>query len=100
MSTPRPGPISSTHWPALTPASATRAESLCGSIRKFWPSFLLGGICRTLAVRLGGECGYIAMKPFFFGLIFGDVAASGILLLIGILHVLITGQVLPITYQV
>jgi len=65
-----------------------------------WPSFLLGGICRMLTVRLGGENGYLAMKPFFFGLIFGDVAASGIILIIGMIHVLATGQPLPMTYQV
>ena len=56
-----------------------------------WPSFLLGGICRFLAVRLGGENGYLALKPFFLGLIFGDVAASGIMFLTGAVYYIITG---------
>ncbi len=65
-----------------------------------WPSFLLGWFCRTMAVRLGGEHGYLALKPFFFGLIYGDIAASGIILLTGMIHYLITGQVIAIAYQV
>lgn len=63
-----------------------------------WFSFLFGWFLRTLIVRLGGEKNYIKMKPIFLGLIFGEVGASGLILLYGVIYYLVTKTPVNITY--
>ncbi len=65
-----------------------------------WFSFLLGWFLRTLIVRLGGEKNYIKMKPLFLGLIFGEIGASGLILLYGLIYYLVTKTPSTIVYQV
>jgi len=65
-----------------------------------WFSFLFGWFLRTLIVRLGGEKNYIKMKPIFLGLIFGQIAAAGLILLFGLIYYFVTKTPTIITYQV
>lgn len=65
-----------------------------------WFSFLLGWLIRSLVVRLGGEKNYIVMKPLFLGLIFGQICASGLILLFGLIYYLVTKTPTTIIYQV
>ncbi|MBO5958982.1 MAG: hypothetical protein J6Q65_02550, partial [Lentisphaeria bacterium] len=65
-----------------------------------WFSFLLGWVLRTIVVKLGGEKNYIQMKPLFLGLIFGEVAASGLFIISGLIYYLVTKDPTSITYQV
>lgn len=65
-----------------------------------WFSFLLGWFFRTLIVRLGGEKNYIKMKPLFLGLIFGEIGASGLIILYGLIYYLVTKTPTTIIYQV
>lgn len=65
-----------------------------------WFSFLLGWFLRTVIVRLGGEKNYIKMKPLFLGLIFGEIAASGLFIISGLIFYLITKNPSTISYQV
>ena len=71
-----------------------------GPANMIWFSFLLGWLLRTIIVKLGGEKNYIAMKPLFLGLIFGEVAASGLFIISGLIFYLITKNPSTISYQV
>ena len=65
-----------------------------------WFSFLLGWFLRTIVVKLGGEKNYLKMKPLFLGLIFGEVAASGLFIISGLIFYLVTKNPTTISYQV
>ena len=71
-----------------------------GPANVIWFSFLLGWLLRTIIVKLGGEKNYITMKPLFLGLIFGEVAASGLFIISGLIFYLITKNPSTISYQV
>lgn len=71
-----------------------------GPANMIWFSFLLGWLLRTIIVRLGGEKNYIKMKPVFLGLIFGEIAASGLFIISGLIYYLVTKNPTTITYQV
>lgn len=65
-----------------------------------WFSFLFGWMIRSLIIRLGGEKNYVKLKPIFLGLIFGDVVASGLILLNGLIYYLLNGKTIEFMYQV
>ncbi len=65
-----------------------------------WFSFLLGWFLRTIVVKLGGERNYIKMKPLFLGLIFGEIAATGLFIISGLIFYLVTKNPTTIIYQV
>ena len=65
-----------------------------------WASFLMGWFFRSMIVRFGGEQNYIKLKPVFFGLIFGDIFAAGMIILYGLVYYFITGSATTIIYQV
>ncbi len=71
-----------------------------GPANYIWFSFLLGWFLRTLIVRIGGEKNYVSMKPLFLGLIFGEIAASGLILIFGLIYYLIYKVPTTIIYQV
>ena len=39
-----------------------------------WGSALVGWVCKMLTVKYGGASTYLRVRPFFFGLIFGEIA--------------------------
>ena len=51
-----------------------------------WFSFLLGWFVRMVIVRFGGEHSYIKLKPFFTGIIFGEIFAAGCIMLTGVIY--------------
>lgn len=75
-------------------------------IWRTWPanllaaSFLMGWIVRSLIVKFGGERNYIKLKPLFIGLIFGEIAAIGVLMLFQLAYYLIYGITCPITSKI
>ena len=71
-----------------------------GPANLIWFSFLLGWFLRTIIVKLGGEKNYIKMKPLFLGLIFGEVAATGLFIISGLIFYLVTKNPTTISYQV
>jgi hypothetical protein len=46
---------------------------------------LLGWAAKALIVRYGGLTGYRAMRPFFLGIVLGDLTMAGIFTIIGFL---------------
>ncbi len=71
-----------------------------GPANIIWFSFLLGWFLRTIIVKLGGEKNYLKMKPLFLGLIFGEVAATGLFIISGLIFYLVTKNPTTISYQV
>ncbi len=65
-----------------------------------WASFLIGWLIRTIIVRFGGENNYLKLKPLFYGLIFGQIFAAGLLLLYGVIYYFCTGVSTSITFKV
>jgi hypothetical protein len=63
---------------------------------RIWFSFLLGWAAKVVVVRFGGNRFYQALKPFFFGIIAGELGAGGLTILFDMLHLAITGRVPPV----
>ena len=61
-----------------------------------WFSFLLGWGVKQLIVRFGGGGVYQRFKPFFVGLISGEILIIGVSLLVDFLHYWIFGTVSPV----
>lgn len=51
---------------------------------RIWFSIMLGWMIQALIIRFGGPRLYTAAKPFFLGIIIGEVLASGIFLVLAI----------------
>ena len=49
-------------------------------------SFLVGWAVKSLIVKLGGGRNYEMLKPFFIGLIVGEIAAVAVVMILGLLH--------------
>lgn len=62
-------------------------------------SFLAGCFAKTLVTRYGGVQAYQKLKPFMFGLIAGDALAGLVVIIMGLIYNLQTGN-LPRTYWV
>jgi hypothetical protein len=62
-------------------------------------SFLAGCFAKTMVTRYGGSDAYQRVKPFMFGLIAGDVFAGLLVIIMGLIYNLWTGE-LPKTYWV
>lgn len=62
-------------------------------------SFLGGCFIKTMVTRYGGVQSYQRLKPFMFGLIAGDVIAGLLVIIMGLIYNLHTGN-LPKTYWV
>jgi hypothetical protein len=62
-------------------------------------SFLGGCFLKTVVTRYGGADAYQRLKPFMFGLIAGDVLAGILVIIMGLIYNLVTGE-LPRTYWV
>lgn len=61
-----------------------------------WFSFLLGWAVKQLVVRFGGGGVYKKFKPFFVGLIAGEILIVGASILVDFLHYWIFGTVAPV----
>ncbi len=55
------------------------------AMEQFWLMILLGWAAKALIVRYGGLTGYRAMRPFFLGIVLGDLTMAGIFTIIGFL---------------
>jgi hypothetical protein len=53
-------------------------------LRRIWFSIFLGWLVKSLIVRFGGQRLFLSARPFFLGLILGDVIAQGLFGLSGI----------------
>jgi len=59
------------------------------SMKRLWFSILVGWLAKVLVVRFGGASLFTRTKPFFIGVIVGEVVAAGLLALSAIvLHLL------------
>ena len=61
------------------------AQSMSGGF-----SFLLGWVVKSATVRYGGDAACRTLKPLMFGLIAGELMASVVPMLIGILYWVVT----------
>ncbi len=76
-------------WP-LHPVGFLMLLSYYGEV--IWASVCLGWLLKTLIVRYGGSRMYTASKPFFLGLIFGELIATMFWFLLPLTVSLLTGQ--------
>lgn len=53
------------------------------ALQMLWFSLLLGWLFKTLIQRYGGHKGYVALLPFFLGLIIGDVLNAVVWVIVG-----------------
>ncbi len=65
----------------------------------FYWSFFFGWCLKSLVVKFGGGSVYQKAKPFFIGLIIGDIIAFALTGIIAILYAIITGDE-PVVYRV
>lgn len=65
----------------------------------FWYSFLLGWATKGLVVRFGGNRVCQGLKPFFIGLIAGELCAGGFTVAVDLGHLWTTGHAPPVTLQ-
>jgi hypothetical protein len=54
-------------------------------IQHFWFSIMLGWFAKVLVVRLGGAAFYQGARPFFQGLIIGEIMAAAFWMLMSVL---------------
>lgn len=55
------------------------------AMEQFWLMILVGWAAKALIVRYGGLTGYRAMRPFFLGIVLGDLTMAGIFTIVGFL---------------
>jgi hypothetical protein len=84
------------HWP-LHPVMFLVWPGYAGYMMAW--SFLGGCFLKTMVTRYGGVQAYQRLKPFMFGLIAGDVLAGLLVIILGLIYNLHTGN-LPRTYWV
>ncbi len=53
------------------------------AMEQFWLMILLGWLAKAIIVRYGGLTGYKAMRPFFLGIVLGDLTMAGIFTIVG-----------------
>lgn len=53
------------------------------AMEQFWLMILLGWLAKAIIVRYGGLTGYKALRPFFLGIVLGDLTMAGIFTVIG-----------------
>ncbi|MFN3420511.1 MAG: DUF6785 family protein [Armatimonadota bacterium] len=53
------------------------------AMEQFWLMILLGWLAKAVIVRYGGLTGYKAMRPFFLGIVLGDLTMAGIFTIVG-----------------
>lgn len=71
----------------------------CPSTR-LWASFFLGWCLKTLVTRFGGGAAYVRLKPAFIGLISSELIASGLIVVVDLVHVWITGRPPPVGFRI
>jgi hypothetical protein len=67
-------------WP-LVPIALCMATS--NALGEMWVSILIGWACKFATMRVGGVTVYSRIRPFFLGLIIGEVLIAGIWMLVG-----------------
>ncbi len=53
------------------------------AMEQFWLMILLGWLAKAVIVRYGGLTGYRAMRPFFLGIVLGDLMMAGLFTIVG-----------------
>lgn len=81
-----------TWWP-LHPLPLLLINTWC--LSRLYFSFLLGWLIKVALVRIGGGKFFLRSKPFFIGVIFGQVVLAGIWVLIGVVYWAITDRPPP-----
>ncbi len=67
---------------------------------KIWFSFLVGWAAKSLVVRFGGGRVYHQLRPFFIGLIAGELAIVGVAIIVDAIYYWITGKPPGIQFNV
>ncbi len=55
------------------------------AMEQFWLMILLGWLAKAVIVRYGGLTGYRVMRPFFLGIVLGDLTMAGLFTVVGYL---------------
>jgi hypothetical protein len=71
-------------WFPLHPIGYIMASTY--PITRLWFPFFVGWLVKTLVLRFGGNDTNVAVRPFMIGLIFGNIAAMMLWLIIGALN--------------
>ena len=64
-----------------------------------WPSFMLGWAIKQLMVKFAGGKSYNQFKPFFIGIVLGEIFAVAVVIVVGFLYYLSTGTIAK-TYSI
>ena len=54
-------------------------------LREFWFPIFLGWLIKLPIVRYGGLAAYNRARPFFLGLVLGDMLMAGVFFVVGLL---------------
>lgn len=65
------------------------------AMSRLYPSFFLGWVIKTALVKIGGGRFYQASRPFFIGVIFGNIMGAGIWYVVAALQFWLTGREPP-----
>jgi len=69
-------------WP-LHPIGLIMMRAMC--LREFWFPIFLGWLIKLPIVRYGGLAAYNRARPFFLGLVLGDMLMAGVFFVVGLL---------------
>lgn len=81
-----------TWWP-LHPLPLLLLNTWC--LSRLYVSFLIGWLIKIALVRIGGGKVFTHAKPFFFGVIAGQVVVTALWILVGVIYYLRTGSQPP-----
>jgi hypothetical protein len=64
---------------------------------RLYVSFFLGWIIKVALTKIGGGQFYVRSKPFFVGVITGQIIMAGVWVIVGDIYYIITGTASPVT---
>ncbi len=70
------------------------------AISTVWASFLIGWAAKMLVVKFGGGKVYHQLRPFFVGLIAGELIMAGISIVVGLIYYACTGRSPGIDFKI
>jgi len=65
-----------------------------------WASFLIGWAAKMLVVKFGGGKVYHQLRPFFVGLIAGELIMAGVAIVVGLIYYMYTGRPPSIVFSI
>ena len=82
------------NWWPLHPLPFLLFNTWC--LSRLYVCFFVGWLIKLALVRIGGGRVFAQSKPFFIGIIYGQVFACGIWMVVGLIYRLVTGNTAPL----